>query len=170
MKRFWIWLNESALPLLKNKFMQIVKDKKIIEDEWRYIADGEELSSGDISVSLARWKQEKQQLLSHDGKVGLRIGPGDRVSDLSTDLNSIQLIELYFPDFADGRLFSQAWLLRSRYQYQGEIRAIGHYLPDQAFYLSRVGVNAFVPEKPELLIKVLSYLNDFTVKYQGSIN
>lgn len=150
--------------------MQIVKDKKIIEDNWHYIADGEELSPGDITVSLTRWQQEKQRLLSRDGKVGIRISPDDSLSDLSADLDNLQLVELYFPEFADGRLFSQAWLLRSRYRYQGEIRAVGHYLPDQVFYLSRVGVNAFAPEKAEQLIKVLSYLNDFTIKYQSSIN
>jgi uncharacterized protein (DUF934 family) len=150
--------------------MQIVKDKKILEDKWCYTADGEEPGVGDITVSPARWQQEKQQLLSRDGKIGVRINPDDSLSDLSPDLDKLQLVELYFPEFADGRLFSKAWLLRSRYRYQGEIRAVGHYLPDQAFYLSRVGVNAFAPEKPEQLIKVLSYLNDFTVKYQSSVN
>ena len=149
--------------------MQIVKDKKIVDDTWRYVADEVEPGSGDISVSLARWKQEKEQLLSRNGKLGVRIGPADSVTDLSADLDKIQLIELDFNDFADGRLFSHAWLLRRRYHYQGEIRAIGHYIPDQIFYLSRVGVNAFAPEKPEQLTTALSYLNDFTVKYQDSI-
>jgi uncharacterized protein (DUF934 family) len=149
--------------------MQIVKDKKIIDDTWRFVADDTELGDGDVSVSLARWKQEKQQLLSHGRKLGVRIGPADSVADISADLDKIQLIELDFPDFADGRLFSQAWLLRGRYHYQGEIRAIGHYIPDQVFYLSRVGVNAFAPEKPEHLVAALAYLNDFTVKYQSSI-
>ena len=119
---------------------------------------------------MARWKQEKQQLLTHDGKLGVRIGPADSVDDIVPDLKDIQLIELDFADFADGRLFSHAWLLRGRYNYQGEIRATGHYMPDQVFYLSRVGVNAFNLENAEDLPVVLSYLNDFTVKYQNSIN
>jgi uncharacterized protein (DUF934 family) len=150
--------------------MQIIKDKQIIDDTWSFVADDAELKPGNISVSLARWKQDKQQLLTHDGKLGVRIGPADFVDDIAPDLKDIQLIELDFPDFADGRLFSHAWLLRGRYNYQGEIRATGHYMPDQVFYLSRVGVNAFNPEKAEDLPVVLSYLNDFTVKYQNSIN
>lgn len=150
--------------------MQIVKDKKIIEDAWRYVADGIEPGSGDISVSLPRWLQERLQLLSRDGKLGVRIRPADSAVDLAADLNNIQLIELDFTDFADGRLFSQAWLLRERYHFQGEIRAIGHYIPDQVFYLSRVGVNAFVQENSDRLPELLSYLNDFTVKYQQSVN
>ena len=150
--------------------MQIIKDKQIIDDTWSYVADDAGLKAGNTSVSLARWKQEKQQLLAHDGKLGVRIGPADSVDDIAPDLKDIQLIELDFPDFADGRLFSQAWLLRGRYNFQGEIRATGHYMPDQVFYLSRVGVNAFYPEKAEDLPVVLSHLHDFTVNYQNSIN
>ena len=150
--------------------MQIIKDKHIVDDTWSYVADDAGLKAGDICVSLARWKQDKQQLVVHAGKVGVRIGPADTVDDIAPDLKNIQLIELDFPDFADGRLFSHAWLLRGRYNYQGEIRATGHYMTDQVFYLSRVGVNAFSPEKVEDLLVVLSHLNDFTVKYQNSIN
>ena len=150
--------------------MQIIKDRQIVDDSWSYVDDDAGLKAGDICVSLARWKQDKQQLMAHAGKVGVRIEPADTVDDIAPDLKNIQLIELDFPDFADGRLFSHAWLLRGRYNYQGEIRATGHYMTDQVFYLSRVGVNAFSPEKVEDLPVVLSHLNDFTVKYQNSIN
>ena len=150
--------------------MQIIKDKKIIDDTWSYIEEDAELKDGDITVSLTRWKNDKQQLLKSGGKLGVRIRPADSVEEIAADLEHIQLIELDFPSFADGRLFSHAWLLRSRYNYQGEIRATGRYMPDQAYYLSRVGVNAFNPEKAEHLPVVLTHLNDFSVKYQISIN
>jgi len=149
--------------------MQIIKDKQIVNDTWIAIADDAELKAGDMIVSLARWKKDKQRLLDHDGKIGVRIGPADSLEEIAADLNSIQLIELDFPDFADGRSFSHAWLLRGRYHYQGDIRATGHYMPDQVFYLSRVGVNAFKPETDEYLPAVLAHLNDFTVSYQQSI-
>jgi len=149
--------------------MQIIKDKQIIDDSWSYVADDAELKKGDISVSLARWKKDKQQLLQSNEKIGVRIGPADAVEDIADDLKDIQLIELDFPAFADGRIFSHAWLLRGRYNYQGEIRATGHFMPDQVFYLSRVGVNAFSLEKIEDLPVALSTLNDFTVNYQKSI-
>lgn len=150
--------------------MQIIKDKQIIDDSWSYVADDAELKDGDISVSLARWKKDKQQLLKSTSKIGVRIGPADSVEDIAADLKDIPLIELDFPAFADGRIFSHAWLLRGRYHYQGEIRATGHFMPDQVFYLSRVGVNAFSLEKIEDLPAALSTLNDFTVNYQKSIH
>ncbi|MDO9103807.1 MAG: DUF934 domain-containing protein [Methylovulum sp.] len=150
--------------------MQLIKDRHIIDDTWRYLADDAAPIDGDITVSLARWLNDKAQLLGHQGKLGVRIGPSDSAADLADDLAHLQLIELDFPDFADGRLFSQAWLLRCRYHYAGEIRATGHYMSDQVFYLSRVGVNAFKPEQAGHLAVELSHLNDFTVQYQKSVN
>jgi uncharacterized protein (DUF934 family) len=150
--------------------MQIIKDRQIVDDNWSFVADDAELKAGGISISLARWKKDKQQLLKSNGKIGVRIGPADSVEEIAADLKDIQLIELDFPAFADGRIFSHAWLLRGRYHYQGEIRATGHYMPDQVFYLSRVGVNAFNLEKTEDLPVALSTLNDFTVTYQKSIH
>ncbi|MFU8789685.1 MAG: DUF934 domain-containing protein [Methylobacter sp.] len=150
--------------------MQIIKDKQIVDDSWHYVADDAELSDGDITVSLARWKQDRAQLLQANGKVGVRIGPADSVDELAADLASIALIELDFPAFADGRLFSHAWLLRGRYHYQGEIRATGQFMADQVYYLSRVGVNAFNLEKSEDLPAALSTLDDFSVNYQKSIH
>ena len=150
--------------------MQLIKDQQIIDNTWQYIADTDELKSGDISVSFARWQRDKQELFSNDGKLGVRISSTDIVDELAEDLEKLQLIELDFRDFVDGRLFSQAWLLRGRYHFQGEIRAIGHYIPDQVFYLARVGVNAFSPKVSEELPEILNKLNDFTVNYQSSVN
>ncbi len=150
--------------------MQVIKDSQIIDDNWQSLADDAEVAAGDISVSLSRWQQDKAQLLAHDGKLGIRISPADNVADIAGDLDKIALVELDFPDFADGRLFSHAWLLRNRYGFQGEIRATGQYMPDQVFYLSRVGVNGFKPGNTERLPVELGYLHDFTVTYQASVN
>jgi uncharacterized protein (DUF934 family) len=150
--------------------MQIIKDRQIVDDNWNFVGDDAELTVGDISVSLARWKKDKQQLLALKGKKGVRMGPADSVADIVADLKDLQLIEMDFPAFADGRIFSQTWLLRDHYKYQGEIRATGHYMPDQVFYLSRVGVNAFALDRTEDLTAALSTLNDFTIHYQKSIH
>ncbi|MDP3332988.1 MAG: DUF934 domain-containing protein [Methylococcaceae bacterium] len=146
--------------------MQIIKDKQVIDNTWTYLPNDAELKDGDITVSTSRWLQDKTALLNHKGKVGVRITPESSIDEIVNDLPHIELIELDFPDFADGRLFSHAWLLRNRYQYQGEIRATGNYMSGQVFYLSRVGVNAFSIEKNEDVPAALTALNDFTVKYQ----
>ena len=143
--------------------MQVIKNKQLIDNHWTYVADDEPLASGNICVSLARWQSEKNQLITHEGNLGVRIAPTDDVNQLVEDLPKLALIELAVADFADGRSFSQAYLLRNRHAYQGEIRAVGNYLADQAFYYSRVGVNAF---ESEHLAQTHNTLNDFTVFYQ----
>jgi uncharacterized protein (DUF934 family) len=150
--------------------MQIIKNHQITNDAWEYRPDDVELDDGDVTISLARLQQNGKELSNRKGKLGVRIGPADSVEGIVDYLPNLTLIELYFPELADGRLFSHAWLLRNRYHYSGEIRAIGHYVPDQAFYLSRVGVNSFYPEKAEDLPVTLASLNDFSVKYQTSVN
>ncbi|MCF6202069.1 MAG: DUF934 domain-containing protein [Methylococcaceae bacterium] len=150
--------------------MKIIKDKKIIEDNWTHIADDDKIPKGNITVSLSRWKKEKIKLLARKENTGIRLSPSDKVEDIADDLEQISLVALEFPAFTDGRSFSHAKLLRSRYGFNSEIRAIGNYMPDQVFYLVRVGVNAFQLESPELLDTALSTMNDFTVQYQASSN
>ncbi len=147
--------------------MKIIKDKKIIEDNWTHLADNDEISDENITVSLGRWKEEKTKLITHEGNIGIRLSPSDKVEDIAGDLKQISIVVLEFPAFTDGRSFSHAKLLRYRYSYNGEIRAIGNYMPDQVFYLSSVGVNAFQLENTEELNTALSTMNDFTVSYQS---
>ncbi len=150
--------------------MKIILDKQIIDDSWRHVADDEQTGDGNITVSLNRWKQEKNTLSSHNGKIGIRISPADNVEEIAADLKEISLIAVELPAFTDGRAFSHARILRGRYGFKGEIRAIGSYMPDQAFYLHRVGVNAFEMENVEDLSVALSTLDDFSVNYQASTN
>jgi len=148
--------------------MKIIKDKQIIEDSWLHIADDAEIADGDITVSLSRWQKEATELALHKGNVGVRLAPADIVEDIADDLQKISLVALEFPAFTDGRSFSQARLLRSRYGFDGEIRAIGSFMPDQVFYLSRVGVNSFQLSDDKETNTALSTMNDFTIKYQAS--
>ena len=143
--------------------MQIIKNKQLIENHWKYLEDDAPVVSGNICVSLARWQKEKAELAKHAGNLGVRLGSTDDIASLGSDLGLFALIELYFEDFMDGRSFTQAYLLRNRYGFQGEIRAVGNYLADQAFELSRVGVNGFMPANTA---QTLATLDDFTVFYQ----
>ncbi|MCD2449025.1 DUF934 domain-containing protein [Methylicorpusculum oleiharenae] len=150
--------------------MQIIKDRNIIEDNWQFIADEQPLLPGDCTVTLDRWLTEKEQLLSHGGKVGVRIESTDNLEKLSSDLALIPLVEINFVIFSDGRAFSKAWLLKNRYHFTGEIRAVGNFLADQIFYLSQSGFNAFNFEGNQNLTLALSMLNDFSVSYQKPAN
>lgn len=150
--------------------MQIIKDKKIVEDLWHHVEDDADLPQGDITVSVARWKKEKPQLLTREGNVGLRLDSDEPVENVAEDLDRVKLIELNFETHTDGRSFTQAWLLRNRYHFKGEIRAVGNFMADQVFYLYRTGVNAFALKPTDKLPVALSALNDFSITYQQSSN
>jgi len=151
--------------------MPLIKDRQLIENSWRFVADDEPLpEAGNISVSLHRWLSEKPSLLQRAGQAGVRLISTEPVEAIAGDVTALGLIELDFQNYGDGRAFSQARILRDRYGYRGEIRAIGNFLADQVFYLHRVGVNAFDCKTEKDIALALAALDDFSVFYQASVN
>src|SRR5690606_34641599 len=64
--------------------------------------------------------------------------------DVAEDLSRFASIAINFPAFTDGRGYSSARLIRERYGYEGELRAVGDVLTDQIPFMRRCGINAFV--------------------------
>lgn len=148
--------------------MQIVKDGQLAENTWLHLEDEQAApEQGDITVSYARWRSEGAALTERKGRLGLRLNGDTPLETLGTVAEQFPLLAVEFPAVADGRAFSVARLLRDRYGYQGELRAYGHFLRDQVFFLQRVGCNAFESTllKAEDLLPALS---DFSVRYQAS--
>jgi len=145
--------------------MQIIKDGRIIEDDRRHLSDDAAIAEKS-TLTLARWLAEKENLKVSD--IGVRLSGGDDAGALENDLARIALVVLDIPAMADGRCFSQARLLRDRFNYQGEIRARGNFIRDQVYFLARVGVNAFEPSGEQPLASFLPALSDFSVSYQTS--
>jgi uncharacterized protein (DUF934 family) len=146
----------------------IIKDGKIVGNDWTHAGDGDTLPEGNATVTLQRWQAEKDALAARNAPLGIRLGTADAPEAIAGDLARFSLIVLEFPKFTDGRVFSQARLLRERYGYTGELRVRGDFLRDQLFYLSRVGVNAFEFPDETNLEDVLPSFSDFTVRYQAA--
>ena len=114
------------------------------DDRFAMVADDEALPAGDVIVSVKRFMAEGEALLA-DRKVGVRLEPSEAVEDLAYDLPRLALVALAFPRFFDGRNLSAARLLRDRYGFKGEIRAVGEVLREQAMHMVRCGFDAFAP-------------------------
>ncbi|ABC62467.1 DUF934 domain-containing protein [Erythrobacter litoralis] len=84
--------------------------------------------------------------LEQTNAVAVRIEPGDDARELLPFLDRLQLVEVNFPAFGDGRGYSSARILREA-GYDGELRAIGDVLVDQLAYMRRCGFDSFAPEK-----------------------
>ena len=107
-----------------------------------------------------------QKHVGISGALGVRLSPADDPALLANDLDKLALIAVEFPAFADGRGYSAATLLRERYGYKGELRAVGDVLRDQVFLLSRVGFTTFALREDQNVEKALAAFNDFSSYYQ----
>jgi uncharacterized protein (DUF934 family) len=124
--------------------MPLIKNGAEIANDWTFIPDGAILPEREgVSVSLARFLALKQGQENGPLPDGVRLGPEDDPASLELFLTELKLIEIDFPKYTDGRGFSQAQLLRRRYGYTGELRAVGHVLRDQLFYMHRSGFDAY---------------------------
>jgi uncharacterized protein (DUF934 family) len=128
------------------------------------------LPPGPLLVPLATWSAQREALLARTDPLGVWLKPDDDPAAIAADLGHFALVAVHFPKFTDGRGFSTAALLRTRYGYRGELRAFGDVGRDQLFYLARCGFDAFklAPHRdPEA---ALASFRDFSVRYQGSVD
>ena len=148
---------------------QLLKDNRVIEDSWINLAeDAQSLPDGDLLLSYTQWQTFSDQIEAHRGNVGVVIEGNAEIEDIIEPLLNLPLIAINFPKFADGRGFSAATLLRDRYNYRGEIRAIGGFIRDQLYLLSRCGFNAFKFTEDIDLSEAAKSLEDFSETYQVS--
>ncbi len=112
----------------------------------RLAGDQEPAADGaDLLVSFARFQVDGDRWLTEGRRIGVVLSPAEPVEGLAYDLPRIALVALDFPTFRDGRPLSAAALLRERYGYAGEIRAVGDVLRDLAKDMIRCGFDTFEP-------------------------
>ncbi len=124
--------------------MTLFKNGAFVEDNWRHIDEGEDAPpAGHVILPLDWWKAERAVYDGSNAPLGLKIEPGADISEYVEDISRFSVIALVFPKYNDGRAFSTAQLLRTRYGFMGEIRAVGEVLIDQIQMMERCGFNAF---------------------------
>jgi len=156
--------------------MALIKDRKRAHEPWLLLkpaADGVAPPvppSGDIIVSLALWRSAREALLARAGRLGLWLASDQDPADIAGDLQHFDLIAVDFPRFTNGRGYSVGRLLRERYGWRGELRAIGDIQRDQLFYLARCGFDAFNLRDSEDVEVALAAFDDFSESYQASVD
>jgi uncharacterized protein (DUF934 family) len=150
---------------------QLIKRGEVIADDFtllRVIATVAELpEASPVIVPVAFWRAHRALLVAR-GDTGVWLAPDDDPADIAPDVNLLAVIAIDFPAFTDGRGYSTARLLRERYGYTGELRAIGDVQRDQLFYLREVGFDAFAVREDKEVVDALFGLHDFADGYQHS--
>jgi uncharacterized protein (DUF934 family) len=127
-------------------------------------------ATGDVIVPLKRWVEERDTLTARAGRIGVLLDGNDDPADVAEDLRLFGVVAVDFPRFTDGRGYSTGRLLRERYGWRGEMRAVGDVQRDQLFYLARCGFDAFVLREGEDPVVALGALDDFSERYQGAVD
>ena len=147
--------------------MPLLKDGVLVDDAWVTVDDGTELPmDGPAIVSLERWQAHRDTLLGRNAALGIRLKSGQSPALIADDLDRFAVVALEFPVFRDGRAYSHARLLRERYGYRGEVRAVGEVLRDQFLFMLRCGFDAFEVRDEKAVEQWREAVSEISVVYQ----
>jgi uncharacterized protein (DUF934 family) len=151
----------------------IIKGSEIIADDWKVLDKDTALDSvledGKLIVPLQYWLANKEALNAR-GDIGVWLDSDEDTDSIEDNCNHLPVIAINFPNFADGRGYSYARLIREKYGYTGELRAIGDVLKDQLFFLKRCGFDAFAIRVDRDVADAISSLKDFSDSYQVAVD
>lgn len=152
---------------------KVIINREVVENRWtRVVANeaGEVLlpSEGAILVAYQYWLSHQAELAGRE--VAICFAPDDEPESLPVDPNTFAMIACDFPAFTDGRGFSTGRLLRERYGFKGELRAVGDVFKDTINYLARCGFTAFDVRSDKDIVEAAKGLDDFVEFYQASVD
>ena len=156
---------------------KIIKNDRIVDDRWDILrlaegqaADALDLTGEALIVPLPVWLSRREEIIARKQPFGVWLDSNQDPAEIGDAVDAFAVIAVNFPKFTDGRGYSIAALLRSRYAYTGELRAIGDVLRDQLFYMQRVGFNSFAVRADKDIYDAVNALKDFSETYQGSVD
>jgi uncharacterized protein (DUF934 family) len=159
---------------------QIIKHRAIVEDNWTVVRPAEDgalpdaaaLPAGKVIVPLALWQGAREALVAAKSRdeIGVWLAGDSEPADIAADFDKLALIAIDFPVFRDGRGYSIARLLRERYGYKGELRAIGDVLRDQLRFYERCGFDSYALRADKDIHDALKAFTEFTEQYQGAFD
>ena len=154
---------------------RLIKNGQIVDDPRSVVklAEGESAESIPLPgtpalLPLAVWLARQGEILASGIPHGVWLDADEGPEAIAGDLGRLAVIGVNFPKFTDGRSYSTAHLLRERYGFQGEIRAVGDVLQDQLYFMKRCGIDAYALREDKDLTAALASLNDFSESYQAA--
>ncbi len=149
----------------------LINTTGLIEDPWKRLADDEIIDGQPkVIISPERLRRDWGELSNMDVEIGVELRPDAVIEDILFALQKLKLVALRFEVFADGRAFSQAKLLRDRYKFPRDIRAMGDVIRDQLAFMQRCGFNQFeIPDDEDSHLALLAF-SEISYGYQSDLN
>lgn len=149
--------------------MGLMRDGQLVPDPFTDGSGLESLPAGvPLIVSLEQWQAHRNNLLGGGQPLGLRLKSDQPPRLVAADLRHFRVIALEFPKFRDGRAYTHARMLRERFEFSGEIRAVGDVLQEQLHFMQRCGFNTFDIAAPDPEKAWRTIAEDHTVWYQAT--
>jgi uncharacterized protein (DUF934 family) len=146
---------------------RLLRDRRIVFDEWRYVVEAPADTSAPLIVTFDQWQMEPDTWIARGSPLGVVLSAAHKIEQLAPDLARFALIAAEFSGPSEGRGYSQARLLRERWNFKGELRATGYVRRDQLFFMARCGFNSF--ELPEAELEdAHTAFSTFSAAYQPS--
>ena len=162
---------------------RLIKNGQIVDDAWQTLvvaegqtADSVALPEAPTLLPLSVWQARRDEILARAAEgadsfaVGVWLDAGESPEAIADDLTRLAVVAIRFPKFTDGRGYSTARLLRERYSYSGELRAIGDVLHDQLFLMARCGFDAFALKDGKDVAKAVNAFETFKTPYQAAVD
>ena len=153
----------------------LIKGRRVVADSWQLLERGPAgespvvPASGDMIVPLSLWLSHREHFLAYPSRLGVWLDSSERPESIAGGVERFPLVAVKFPQFADGRGYSIARLLRERYRFKGELRAFGDVLLDHLYFLEQCGFDAFALREDQDAQAALSAFGAFSDGYQTSV-
>lgn len=148
---------------------KLIKQSTVIDNVWLKLdKDSSEIpETSAVLFPLERFL-DNPDLVIGQAEAGVWLDSDQEPSALAPYVEKLSLIAINFPKFVDGRGYSYARQLRDKFNYQGELRAIGDVLHDQLFFMKRCGFDSFAVREDKDIESAKSGLTAFTECYQAA--
>jgi uncharacterized protein (DUF934 family) len=157
---------------------KLIKNGRIVNDEWKTLTlEGNDtpqnvrLPVGPVLVPLSVWQVRRTELIhreyEHGWPLGVWLTAEEDADEIGRDIDDFTVIAVEFDRYSDGKSYSTARLLRERYCYKGELRAIGDVPRDRLAYQHQVGFDTFPVRANQKVNATLSGLFDLRAAKQG---
>ena len=149
--------------------MIILNKDKPQKNEYIFLNELEQIKSLNkkkVILTKNLWIEKKQILKEKQINVGIQINSDESLDEITEDLQYFSLIQFNFLTFKDGRPFSITKILRKKLNFEKEIRASGHILPDQYIFLMRCGFDTVEIEEKNMDVWIRFFKMDEGLYYQ----